>query len=827
MATVESTYATGVQDIDGLLSGVKWVGALTYSFPDSASDYPSYYGYGEPTAAGFAQVSTQQQQAVHAILSLVAGYTNLDIAYAGTGAADIRIAQSSEGDPTAFAYYPGENEGGDVWFGTNSSFRSPVLGSYYYYTHIHELGHALGLKHSHDDGGVANTSVSAAHDGLEYTVMSYNSYVGSTWPVYTNGKYDYPTTYMRDDIRALQEMYGADFTTQSGDSRYSWNPSTGELSINGVGQGAPGANRIFMTIWDGGGNDTYDFSAYTGGVTVDLSPGAASIASTTQLANLGNGHYAQGNVYNAYLYQDDPRSLVENVIGGSGNDTLSGNAADNRLDGRSGLDVLMGGGGNDVFLFGAGYGADIITDFVAGGTLDQIELLGLTGFDTLADVLAVGTQTGGNAVLTFGTGLSLTLQNVQLNGLTEADFYFAPPPPNEAPNAVVLSDYSVEEDLAGATVANISVGDPNGDSSFSFTLSDSRFIVVGSAGAYVLRLATGVAIDYETEQSVALTITAIDPGQLSFSRTLNLTVLDAAGGYIVGTRYDDIVDAINAPAGQDNTTSEADFVSGLAGNDQIWGLEGDDSLLGGNGNDCLYGDAGRDDLKGGNGNDCLEGGEGNDVLTGGAGFDVLNGGAGDDVFVVSGSHALWDAINGGGGTDTLSILGPGPATFNAFSAMSASIEVWTGNGRGVNGTAGGNHLDFSGLESASGLLFINGGNGDDSLRGTRFADDLRGGSGNDRLVGGEGNDILSGGSGGDTFVFGLGFGQDTVTDFKGGATSTDVIAFENSIFADFAGVMAASHQIGTNVLIIADASNHLTLRNVAIGSLDAGDFVFI
>lgn len=826
MATVGFVSATGVQDIDGLLSGVKWIGTLTYSFPDSASDYPNYNGFGEPTASGFGQVTTQQQQTVHTILSLVADYTNLEIVYAGTNSSDIRIAQSSGADPTALAYYPGSNEGGDVWFGTNYNFGNPALGGYYYFTHIHELGHALGLKHSHDEGGVSGTSVSADHDALEFTVMSYYSYVGATLPAYTNGSYDYPTTYMRDDIRALQEMYGADFTTQSGDSSYAWNPSTGEISINGVGQGTPAANRVFMTIWDGGGNDTYDFSAYSGGVTVDLNPGSSSVTSTVQLARLGNGHYAEGNVYNAYLYDDDPRSLIENVIGGGGNDRLTGNLTDNRLDGRAGSDILSGGGGNDVFVFGAGYGSDVITDFVAGGVLDRIELLGLAGFDSLGDVLVVGSQVGEDTFFAFGVDLFLTLQDVQLTSITGDDFFFASGPPNENPNSVVLSDYSIEEEVAGAAVASISVGDPNGDTVFSFEVSDPRFVVTGAPGAYILGLVSGVAIDFETEASIVLEIAVTDAGDLSFSRTLNLSVLDSAGENIIGTRLDDVVDATNGPAGQDHTTRESDYVLGMGGNDRINGLDGDDSVLGASGNDCLYGDAGNDSLFGGIGNDCLEGGEGNDALTGGAGADLLSGGAGDDVFFVSGSHAMWDTVSGDGGDDTLRILGNGHVKFNAFSATAASIEVWSGNGWGVSGTAAANVLDFSGLTSASGLLLINGGLGDDSLTGTRFADDLRGGGGNDRLEGGEGNDILGGGSGSDTFVFGPGIGEDLVTDFKAGAAGTDVIAF-TGVFTNYAEVMAASVQVGTNVLITIDASNTVMLGNVKIGDIDASDFAFI
>ena len=72
-----------------------------------------------------------------------------------------------------------------------------------------------------------------------------------------------------------------------------------------------------MTIWDGGGNDTYDFSNYTTNLSVNLQPGSWTTASTAQLANLGNGHTAIGNIANAYLYNNNPASLIENAVGGS------------------------------------------------------------------------------------------------------------------------------------------------------------------------------------------------------------------------------------------------------------------------------------------------------------------------------------------------------------------------------------------------------------------------------------------------------------------------------------------------------------------------------
>ena len=146
-------------------------------------------------------------------------------------------------------------------------------------------------------------------------------------------------------------MYGANYTTNGGDTVYKWNPLTGQEFINGVGQAPPGANRIFMNIWDGGGHDTYDFSNYTTNLKVDLSPGGWTTTSATQLANLGGGHFAIGNISNSLLYHGNTASLIEDAIGGSGNDIITGNVADNHLTGNGGNDTLDGGAGNDTAVY--------------------------------------------------------------------------------------------------------------------------------------------------------------------------------------------------------------------------------------------------------------------------------------------------------------------------------------------------------------------------------------------------------------------------------------------------------------------------------------------
>ncbi|MCA1532154.1 M10 family metallopeptidase C-terminal domain-containing protein [Bradyrhizobium sp. NBAIM03] len=404
MATAVNVSATNNAEIDGLLSGVKWSGTITYSFPDAPSDYsnPYYGGSSEPTTSGFGSAPTQIQTAINYAIGLILAYTNADIQYAGTNGADLMIAQSPAANPTAYAYYPGNYApGGDIWFGTQYNFSLAKLGNYYFTTALHELGHAIGLKHSQEAGGPGNVPVPSAHDNSEYTVMSYRSYAGaSTTGGYTNEAYGYSQTYMANDILALQTMYGADYTTQSSSTVYTWNPTTGQLFINGAGQLAPGggaggsANRIYETIWDGGGVDTYDLSNYTTNLSINLNPGASSVFSSVQLAYLGDGHYASGNVYNAYLYNGDARSYIENATGGSGNDTIVGNAIANALNGAGGGDTITGGGGNDTIVGGSGTDTAVYSGNKANY---GISYNSTTQFFTLVD-LRSGTPDGTDTV---------------------------------------------------------------------------------------------------------------------------------------------------------------------------------------------------------------------------------------------------------------------------------------------------------------------------------------------------------------------------------------------------------------------------------------------
>ncbi|WP_299848862.1 matrixin family metalloprotease [uncultured Roseovarius sp.] len=182
-------------------------------------------------------------------------------------------------------------------------------------------------------------------------------------------------------------------------------------------------------------------------------------------------------------------------------------------------------------------------------------------------------------------------------------------------------------------------------------------------------------------------------------------------------------------------------------------------------------------LVGSGGSDTILGNEGNDTLIGRGGWDRLYGGDDDDL------------VDGGSGNDKL-------------------VGNY-GNDR---------------LLGKDGKDVLKGGHGRDKLEGGNQNDLLRGGSQEDILIGGAGNDILRGEKHSDRFVFANNHGHDKVMDFNANTAFEKIDLRNVDGFDSFGDVSKAAKQVNKHVVITTDDDSSITLHNVQLNHLDAGDF---
>lgn len=501
---------------------------------------------------------------------------------------------------------------GDVWISASqaSNFRLDE-GGYGLQTLTHEVGHSIGLSHPGAYNAAPGLSITYgadaeyAQDTRAYTIMSYfegSSLSGTRHFDFHMSTTAYAGVPLIHDIAAAQRIYGADMTTRTGDTVYGFNSNAGRDAFDFTKTPAP-----IMAIWDAGGNDTIDASGYATNQLIDLAPGSLSnIGGVTYdtaptLAQVNANRALQGlppvpqATYDANMaaLKANPvvgtltnnvgiayGAVIENAIGGSGNDTILGNGVDNvltgnggndvlgggagddTLDGGTGDDTMLGGIGNDIFIVGevgdvviekAGEGIDTVRSAINYTLGDNVENLVLTGSAQTGTGNALDNRLSGNAgsnrldgragndILVGGDGIDY------LTGGAGADIFIAEMTSTKTATKVGLLSFDVVLDFAAGDRIDLSGIDANaliaGDQAFTFVgnaagkgageLSMQRFGNINAAENALGIDLDGIDGKSPFEGPVTVLLGNVDGGAYDFAMVLFDTKTVTAGELIL------------------------------------------------------------------------------------------------------------------------------------------------------------------------------------------------------------------------------------------------------------------------------------------------------
>jgi hypothetical protein len=537
---------------------------------------------------------------------------------------------------------PGESDEGLAQFNSNDhrwNARDLAQGGFSFVTLIHEFGHGHGMAHPHDNGGRSGIMRGVEEEGaaFDYTTGAFNLNQGvftmmsyeDGWQTspYGNARtdvgYGYLGGLMAFDIAVIQDKYGVNEEYATGDDVYTLK------DVNAAG-------TFYSSIWDGGGNDEIVYGGARN-ATIDLRP------ATLKYEEGGGGRvsFAHG-IFGGFTIANGV--TIENATSGSGNDTLRGNSAANRLDGgagddtiwltEGGIDTALGGAGKDAFVVGKEMtSADVID---GGSEVDQIGLQGdytgaraltltnVTNVEQIALLSGTNTRFEDSAGNLYSYDITTVDSNVAAGQQMQIDGVALRAGENFTFNGSAETDGSFLV-WAGKGTDNLTGG--AGNDGFLFRGNgnwSSADRVDGGAGSDQL----GIRGNYGGANAIVFGAT-----QITGIETLALmSGTDTRFGAPIGdASYDVTMNDGNVAAGTrmnvDATflrTGETLIFNGSAESD------GSFRIFGGQASDTITGSQNGDSIRGGKGADRLTGGGGDDVFvyrnageSTGAGFDTL------------------------------------------------------------------------------------------------------------------------------------------------------------------------------------------------------------
>ncbi|WP_296599535.1 matrixin family metalloprotease [Phenylobacterium sp.] len=568
-----------VDTYDALLSGISWNGVavaerpafVTYSF-DAMAPAHLVGRFSQAFLASFQAFTATEQAAARQALAAWGDISGLTFLEVPAGQGDIRFgvydfayAPTDSERTLGFAYLPQvlnysdgaweEPIGGDVFIN---------LGQANFDVLVHEIGHAIGLKHPFEGSPQLDVTL----DDLTHTVMTYNVAGG-------------PATKLGLlDVLAVQHLYGPATADGTQAASWSWDATQLLLTQSGsAGDDTLAGVAVRDRIMAGAGADYV--MARDGDDLVDGGDGADTLAggggADTLMAGAGDD-IVDGDDGGDSI---DGGAGADELWGMSGDDALSGGDGDDYIHGGSGVNRLNGGTGDDIIVVVDG------ASFVDGG--DGEDELWLAPASTAAVSLSY-------ASLTAAGGTWASIEKVVLFGDANAD---------------TLQGGSLADVLSGAGGADILSGGDGSDELWGGTGADTL-----SGGAGADSLYGGSDANYLRGDDGNDSVT----GGGSFDDINGNAGNDTASGgagddWVVGGKDNDSL------AGD----SGADIVYGNLGADTCDGGAGADILRGGQQDDVLIGGAGDDWLSGDRDSDTLTGGAGADVFHtfGDAGLDQV------------------------------------------------------------------------------------------------------------------------------------------------------------------------------------------------------------
>jgi Ca2+-binding RTX toxin-like protein len=475
---------------------------------------------------------------------------------------------------------------------------------------------------------------------------------------------------------------------------------------------------------------------------------------------------------------DQARENGMRLIGGTGNDILTGaeladvlvGGDDNDvLEGGNGDDELHGGKGYDTYILRAGGGNDKIFDEDGKGKIIFIDALGRPQSMSLNPFQVPGqTNTwtsqlpgGGEIKYTKNSPLTITFPDgtqVVVDDFQDGEFgiHLGDEPPQDQPTVLEIHGDIVPEDQ-----------DPTQGDQLS---KDQNLTYIGHPGAWADVILHGSnGNDHILAGDLSDWVVG-GGGDDNIEMGSGDDVVSADGNMTL----EDGDDVIQGNAGRD-------LLEGLGGNDRLFAddkIEITDAILAGS-TDTSSGNIGGQ-LSGNDGDDILVGNSDDELLAGGAGSDLIIAGQGDD-FVLGDAdyfYTIWYR-----GVDRgYTVDGTAPLYFTMVEAKTFEWNSTLVNGERFYSNAWSLNPDPVGaaadvIYAGGGSDWVRGGRGNDVLYGEGGEDGIAGEYGNDTIMGGDGDDKIAGDASyingsehGDDYISG-GDGDDTL--FGGGGA--DVI----------------------------------------------------